>query len=197
MTLQSFLKHLLTEGDKLLLSWLSPLEDQAGYAVAVNYGPPYLKLNLGVCQSLYTGSLVARIIFQPIEESLRLLFSKIPIDSMIPSGNPIHAGQSNRRVLRHAVGVLMALLNAQFSLGIIFLVFGTAYMPIALRIVLPPQYLATSAPSVLGAWVWYLPILAINGGLEAFFSSVATRQDLNMQSRCAPSSCFMFLADDP
>jgi len=38
MTLQSILKHILTEGDKLILSWLSPLEDQGGYAVAANYG---------------------------------------------------------------------------------------------------------------------------------------------------------------
>jgi hypothetical protein len=38
MTSQSFLKHLLTEGDKFLLSWFSPLQDQGGYAIAVNYG---------------------------------------------------------------------------------------------------------------------------------------------------------------
>lgn len=38
MTAQSVFKHILTEGDKLVLSWLSPLQDQGGYAVAVNYG---------------------------------------------------------------------------------------------------------------------------------------------------------------
>ena len=38
MTAQSFFKHLLTEGDKFILSWLSPLQDQGGYALAVNYG---------------------------------------------------------------------------------------------------------------------------------------------------------------
>ena len=52
MTGQSLVKHFLTEGDKFLVSRLSPLADQGGYAVAANYG-----------------SLVARIVFQPIEET--------------------------------------------------------------------------------------------------------------------------------
>jgi hypothetical protein len=38
MTCQSVVKHVLTEGDKFILSWFSPLQDQGGYALAVNYG---------------------------------------------------------------------------------------------------------------------------------------------------------------
>jgi oligosaccharide translocation protein RFT1 len=38
MTAQSVVKHFLTEGDKLLVSRLSPLADQGGYAIASNYG---------------------------------------------------------------------------------------------------------------------------------------------------------------
>jgi hypothetical protein len=38
MTAQSFVKHLLTEGDKMIISQVSPLKDQGGYAVASNYG---------------------------------------------------------------------------------------------------------------------------------------------------------------
>lgn len=38
MTGQSVIKHFLTEGDKFLVSRLSPLADQGGYAVASNYG---------------------------------------------------------------------------------------------------------------------------------------------------------------
>lgn len=40
MTTQSVFKHFLTEGDKFLVSRLSPLADQGGYAVASNYGKP-------------------------------------------------------------------------------------------------------------------------------------------------------------
>lgn len=38
VTGQSVVKHVLTEGDKFILSWFSPLQDQGGYALAVNYG---------------------------------------------------------------------------------------------------------------------------------------------------------------
>ena len=38
MTGQSVVKHFLTEGDKFLVSRLSPSEDQGGYAIASNYG---------------------------------------------------------------------------------------------------------------------------------------------------------------
>ena len=44
MTGQSVVKHFLTEGDKFLVSRLSPLEDQGGYAIASNYGALNLSL---------------------------------------------------------------------------------------------------------------------------------------------------------
>ena len=44
MTGQSVVKHFLTEGDKFLVSRLSPLEDQGGYAIASNYGASNLSL---------------------------------------------------------------------------------------------------------------------------------------------------------
>lgn len=40
MTMQSLLKHFLTEGDKFVVTKISPLDDQGGYAVASNYGKP-------------------------------------------------------------------------------------------------------------------------------------------------------------
>lgn len=38
MTLQSVLKHFLTEGDRIIVSRVSPLKNQGGYAIATNYG---------------------------------------------------------------------------------------------------------------------------------------------------------------
>lgn len=38
ITAQSLFKHFLTEGDRLVVAWTSPLDDQGGYAVASNYG---------------------------------------------------------------------------------------------------------------------------------------------------------------
>ncbi|KAJ6488475.1 Rft protein-domain-containing protein [Mycena vitilis] len=153
MTFQSLIKHLLTEGDKLVLGAFSPLRDQGGYAIAVNYG-----------------SLIARIIFQPIEETSRISFSKML------------APPAGREALETASQALITLLSIQTSLSLILLVFGTSYLPIVLPVLLPRQYLSTSAPHVLNAWVWYIPVLALNGGLEAFISSVSTPRDLNKQS---------------
>jgi oligosaccharide translocation protein RFT1 len=167
MTSQSLFKHVLTEGDKLILSWASPLQDQGGYAIAVNYG-----------------SLVARIVFQPIEEILRVYFSKTlspPKD--ITETSITHKEDTVRTSLQQAANALVSLLAIQSSLAVILVTFGSAYISIVLHILLPPRYLYTSAPSVLEAWIWYIPVLAVNGGLEAFVSSVAMPKDLNRQSR--------------
>jgi len=37
-TRQSVVKHILTEGDRIVVSKISPLGDQGGYAIAINYG---------------------------------------------------------------------------------------------------------------------------------------------------------------
>jgi len=114
--------------------------------------------------------LIARIIFQPIEETSRIRFSKMLAP---PAGT---------EAFKTASEALITLLSIQTSLSLILLVFGTAYLPIVLPVVLPRQYLSTSAPQVLNAWVWYIPVLALNGVLEAFISSVSTPHDLNKQS---------------
>ena len=62
-TLSSLLKHLLTEADKIALSLTSSTYDRGIFAVSSNYG-----------------SLVARMIFLPIEESSRIAFSKMSSD---------------------------------------------------------------------------------------------------------------------
>jgi oligosaccharide translocation protein RFT1 len=56
----SLLKHLLTEADKIMLSLLVSNYDQGIFAVANNYG-----------------SLVARLIYLPVENACRLAFSKL------------------------------------------------------------------------------------------------------------------------
>jgi len=187
MTSQSVVKFLLTEGDKVIISWFSPLQDQGGYAIAVNYGQclfsfstvrPSFPTSPDVYLSLHSGSLVARIVFQPVEETCRVYFSKVFTS---PSKSATNAPSDEN--LRQAATSLISLLSVQSSMSIVLLVFGTAYMPIALHILLPQQYFSTSAPKVLEAWVWYIPLLAFNGGLEAFLSSVATSHDLNKQSR--------------
>jgi oligosaccharide translocation protein RFT1 len=186
MTAQSLFKHLLTEGDKLILAWISPLQDQGGYAIAINYGEAVLNASRAGTD-YFSGSLVARIVFQPIEEILRVYFSKTlsPPEDVIET-HTTHAEDivhPSRISLQQASNALISLLAIQSSLGVILVTFGSAYISIILHILLPPQYLSTSAPGVLAAWIWYIPVLAVNGGLEAFVSSVSIPKDLNRQSR--------------
>jgi oligosaccharide translocation protein RFT1 len=178
MISQSIVKHFLTEGDKLILSRFSPLQDQGGYAIAVNYGWCLSSnFSLPLIPCIPVGSLVARIVFQPIEEISRVFFSKTLTKS--PGESP----ESRRSALLQASSALFSLLSIQSSLTVVLWIFGSAYIDIALHILLPPKYLSTSAPKVLSAWIWYIPVLAINGSLEAFLSSVATTEDLNKQSQ--------------
>jgi oligosaccharide translocation protein RFT1 len=126
-------------------------------------------------------------VFQPIEEILRVYFSK----TLAPPNDVAKAQTAytedtmhpSRASLQQAYDALVSLLSIQSSLGVIMVTFGSAYISIVLHILLPPRYLSTSAPSVLAAWIWYIPVLAVNGGLEAFVSSVAIPKDLNTQSR--------------
>ncbi|KAI6150941.1 Rft protein-domain-containing protein [Pisolithus tinctorius] len=165
MTLQSVVKHFLTEGDKFLVSYWSPLRDQGGYAIAVNYG-----------------SLIARIVFQPIEEICRVYFSRV---LSFPRGTPRGSGNdmsAARPALKQASEALATLLSIQVVFSVLVVTFGSLYLPIVMQILLPHRYLTTSAPQVLLAWIWYIPFLSVNGGLEAFHSSTASPEDLREQS---------------
>ncbi len=79
--------------------------------------------------------------------------------------------------------ILMSLLLLFTHLFLLFLTFAPPYLPIAITLFLPPRFQATSAPSILQTYVYYIPMMAFNGVLEAFFASTATPNDLRIQSR--------------
>ena len=58
-TLQGIFKHLLTEGDRIVLTALDDGYDQGIYAMASSYG-----------------GMASRLLLQPLGENARLLFSK-------------------------------------------------------------------------------------------------------------------------
>lgn len=130
--------------------------------------------------TLHIGSLIARIVFQPVEEVCRVHFSRV----LSPSADFSRSSGTLNLALKQAADTITALLSIQLAASVLVVTFGSLYLPIAMRILLPLQYLSTSAPKVLFAWIWYIPVLAINGGLEAFHSSIATPDDLRKQSWC-------------
>lgn len=189
MTLQSLVKHFLTEADRLVVSRFSPLKDQGGYAIATNYGQLHVQVN---CFSLTSvsilGSLVARIIFQPIEETSRLFFSKsLAADVSTDDKSSTDATLSSLNILHS-----LLLLYTHFSL--LLLAFLPPYTRTLMRFLLPPRYLSTSAPRVFAAYAVYLPVMAVNGVLEAVVSAVVGTAGVRSQARWMGIASGVFVA---
>lgn len=156
---QSTFKHLLTTGDSLLVAALTSLPSQGAYALASNYG-----------------SLLARILFQPLEESSRSLFGRL-----LPGPSATHTPQT-RANLNHATLYLGSLLHFYALMSLISIALGPTLAPLLLQIVAGSRWTNTAAPKVLAAYCYYIPLLALNGILEAFVSAAATPAQLRQQS---------------
>ncbi|KAI1331711.1 Rft-1-domain-containing protein [Xylariaceae sp. FL0255] len=174
LIVQSFVKHLLTQGDTFLVSILSDTQSQGIYALANNYG-----------------SLLARLVFQPIEESSRNYFSKLLSASpSAPSkdeddgkskGSGVVAKQTQSPI-HTARADLQALLKFYVLLSIIVVSIGPFAAPLLVQIVAGSRWSASGAGAVLARYCLYIPLLAVNGVAEAFVSSVATQSEVHVQS---------------
>jgi len=139
----SILKHLLTEADKIVLYISQSSYDQGIFAMANNYG-----------------SLVARIIFLPIEDSAKVFFSRLAVDRQ--------AGDEDR-----ASYILGQLLRFVALLGIIFPLFGPFYVQVMVQYIIGKSWQSREFIGTLQAFCFYLFSLALNGVSEAFVHAVA------------------------
>lgn len=170
LTKQSVVKQVLTEGDKVIVSRISPVEDQGGYGLALNYG-----------------SLVARILFQPLEESSRLFYSQALGDLRggaedgKKDGNP---SGSHEEGLTSSARLLSKLLKLQLYLALVFTCFAPFYVHPLLYHLLGrrSRWLQTTAPDLLQSYLFLLPLLGFNGLLEAFVQAVADERQLGRMS---------------
>ncbi|KAI1494141.1 Rft-1-domain-containing protein [Biscogniauxia mediterranea] len=153
---QSFVKHLLTQGDTFLVSALSDPASQGVYALANNYG-----------------GLLARLVFQPVEESSRNYFSKLLSSS---------SSSSSSSALARARSDLQSLLRFYLLLGLVVVSAGPFAAPLLVQLVAGPRWSASGAGAVLARYCLYVPLLAVNGAAEAFVSSVAAAPDVRRQS---------------
>ncbi|KAG9074712.1 Oligosaccharide translocation protein rft1 [Ceratobasidium sp. 370] len=176
MTGQSIFKHFLTEGDRIVISRVSPLEDQGGYAVASNYG-----------------SLVARILFQPIEESSRLYFSKI-LSPPTPNSSDGSPPQVSKPALTQAATNLQSMLFLHSHLALALTTLLAPLIPFLSTLLLPPRYESTAAPRILRACCAYIPAMGANGILEAFVHATASPAQLQTQARWMVLFSVLFIA---
>lgn len=156
---QNIFNQLLTYGDGYLIATFASLPSQGAYALASNYG-----------------GLLARIILQPIEESSRSLFGRLPPASQTPSM------PKDTAILSQAKSHLSTLLRLYLLLSLFATCLGPPLTPILLRLVAGSRWTHTEAPAVLATYCYYIPLLAINGILEAFVSVVATDQQISRQT---------------
>ena len=155
-TLQGFLKHLLTEGDRILLTTLSDSYDQGVYAMGSSYG-----------------SMAARIILQPIEENARLLWSRLATRPQAASKN--RTTTNNVEVHGPLLESYTVLVKLVLYVGLVFSCLAVNYTSVLLNVLAGRKWgNNVEATRVLGAFCVYTAFLAWNGVTEAFVYGVAS-----------------------
>lgn len=137
-------KHLLTEGDKLIINSLCTVEEQGIYSLLSNYG-----------------SLITRLLFAQIEESLRLLLARL-------------LANERAKNLKLSMDVLLNITRFYAYLSLLILIFGPVNSPFLLQFLIGSKWSTTSVLDTIRIYCFYLPFLAMNGVFEAFFQSTAT-----------------------
>jgi len=153
----------LTQGDSILIASLASLQDQGAYALSSNYG-----------------GLIARMLFQPIEEASRNLFAKLcaPTTSSVASKDEKKAGDG----VQQANSTLTLILKAYSLISLVAFAAGPTVAPVLLSLVAGSRWSHTGAGEVLGCYCYYIPLLALNGVSEAFVAAVADNKQLYTQS---------------
>lgn len=162
------IKYILTQGDSILIAGLASLADQGAYALASNYG-----------------GLIARMLFQPIEESSRNLFAKLcsPVpDVDAKATGKAESEKTSKENRNQAKNVLHDILKFYSLISLFAVLLGPTLAPILLRLVAGNRWADTGAGETLAVYCYYIPLLAINGVTEAFIAAVATNAELGAQS---------------
>ncbi|XP_071082432.1 man(5)GlcNAc(2)-PP-dolichol translocation protein RFT1-like isoform X2 [Haliotis cracherodii] len=158
---QSLLKQVLTEGEKFVMTFLGALSfaDQGVYDVINNLG-----------------SMAARFIFQPIEESGNLFFSQLLV-----RGIPIHQQKQDSALL--CSQVLAYVLKTVTLIGLTILVFGQSYSFLALDLYGGSILSSGAGPSLLRWYCLYVLFIAINGITEGFVFATMSKEDVDRYNR--------------
>ncbi|KAI9009162.1 Rft protein-domain-containing protein [Hyaloraphidium curvatum] len=150
--IQTVLKFLLNEGDRLLLNWFASLEQQGVWAFVFNYG-----------------SLVVRILFLPVEDSLRAFMSKS--DTGTPAG---------RKALAGVLSTILHIYLTYLALPMWFL--APAFAEPLVALVGGAGWLKTGTAGALAVYCCFLPVLASNGVTEAFVQTLADSATMSRYS---------------
>ena len=149
---QSIQKWLLENGAKGVLLWLGTATEQGGYVIVSNLG-----------------SIVVRLLFQPVEE-----MSMAALGKLTSTTNKEKEKENEKNITdmvhRNFSGWLLLLV----LIGLMFACFGPCYSHLLLHLLYGTTWSATSAPVTLGWFCIYILFMATNGVCEAFVQGTST-----------------------
>ncbi|KAI5628398.1 protein RFT1-like, partial [Silurus asotus] len=154
---QSFLKQILTEGERYVMTFLNVLNfgDQGVYDIVNNLG-----------------SMVARFLFLPIEESFYVFFAKV-----LERGRAVRHQKQEEVTI--AANVLESLLKLVLLIGLIITAFGYSYSYLALDMYGGELLSSGTGPSLLRCYSFYVLLLAINGVTECFVFAAMSKEEVD------------------
>lgn len=167
-------KQLLTQGERYVMTIfaLLSLEDQGVYDVINNLG-----------------SMAARYLFLPIEESAYSSFAQL----LTRSSEPIET--QPRTQVEPAVRHLRLHLRGLTLLGAIILVFGWSYSHLLLHFYGGRTLTDGSGPLLMKTHWFAVSLMAVNGVTEAYVTATMSREQLNKYNRLLflPSAVYLGL----
>ncbi|CAL8335567.1 unnamed protein product [Lota lota] len=154
---QSFLKQLLTEGERYVMTFLNVLSfgEQGVYDIVNNLG-----------------SMVARFVFLPIEDSFYVFFAKV-----LQRGRAVQS--QKQEDVSMAAEVLECLLRLVVVMGLVVMVFGYAYSHLALDVYGGSLLSSGAGPVLLRCYSCYVLMLAVNGVTECFVFAAMSQEEVD------------------
>lgn len=145
LTLQNIFKYFLAQGDLFIISALSSLKDQGVYAVVGNYG-----------------SLVLRMLMQPIEEASLQYFSRF----------------------KNGADYFNLMLKFLIYIGLLFICYGSFFTDVVISILLGKNWTGDSrAADSLSAYCYLVAAAGVSGFLECFVNAVIDEERMAWQRR--------------
>ncbi|KAE8893272.1 hypothetical protein PF005_g21254 [Phytophthora fragariae] len=160
LSVQSGVKYLLAEGDKWVLTGFASLQHMGVYGLVSNLG-----------------SLVPRIVFLPIEEATKTIFSKLALAQKQKSDDKDDK-ESKKKSLSDGQTLLLVLLKLMNLVGLLFVCFGTSYAYTLVLLLYGVEKARQGVGAALAVYCVYIPFLGVNGVCEAVVHAIGDDHEL-------------------
>lgn len=161
LTRQNFFKYFLSQGDLFIISSFSSLKDQGVYSVISNYG-----------------SLVLRLIMQPIEEASLQFFSR-------------EINGNHEKVALY----FNLMLKTMIYLGLIFICYCSFFTDPVISLLLGSKWSNDhKAADALSAYCYLVAAAGVSGFLESFVNAVIEEEEMKLQRKISIISSICYCA---